>query len=273
MFRPTTRPSRKPTVALRLAATLTVLAVAGAHAAIPPAERGALTALYDATGGDAWTNRSGWRSADGAAFGEVGSECAWFGVTCDPDGAHVVGVALAGNGLSGVLPDLSALAALEVIDLSRNQLTPGPIPAWLGSLPQLRTLDLEGTRRRGAIPDLSALGSLTVLRLGNNRGLAPGPVPDWISGLADLAELSLWRTNRTGAVPAWLASKARLEKLDLYDNDLAGELPAWLGDLTALSYLNLSSNRFSGAIPPELGSLSNLTRLDLDGNQLGGAIP
>ena len=47
-----------------------------ATAAIPTAERDALVALYNATGGDGWHDNSGW-------LGNAGSECSWSGIWCD----------------------------------------------------------------------------------------------------------------------------------------------------------------------------------------------
>ncbi len=40
---------------------------------IPQIERDVLTNFYHSTGGDSWTNRSGW-------LGESGTECDWFGI-------------------------------------------------------------------------------------------------------------------------------------------------------------------------------------------------
>jgi Leucine-rich repeat (LRR) protein len=267
------RPFRDATIGYLLLAIVAGTAVRSAGAGIPPAERDALIALYGNTNGAGWTNRTNWRNADGTDFNTPGSECTWFGVTCDAGQTHVVGLALSGNNLSGTVPDLSALAALETLSLARNGFAPAPLPAWLASMPALVTLDFARARVDGTIPDLGALTALEVLRLHNNPGLAAGPVPGWIAELSGLRELSLWSTSRTGPVPAWLASMSQLEYLDLNGNELTGSIPACLGDLTGLTYLNLSWNRLTGPIPPELGALANLTRIDIDGNSLTGTIP
>ena len=49
---------------------------------IPQVEREALIALYNATDGDNWTCNDGW-------LGAPGTECSWYGVTCDTEENYV----------------------------------------------------------------------------------------------------------------------------------------------------------------------------------------
>jgi hypothetical protein len=88
---------------------------------IAAAERAALVALFEATGGPAWTHRVGW-------LGPPGTECRWHGVDCGPpDDAQSFGVIrldLMNNNLRGVLPEaLAGLNHLKSFDLHGNQLT------------------------------------------------------------------------------------------------------------------------------------------------------
>jgi hypothetical protein len=88
-------------------------------------ERAVLIALYDATGGPHWANRSGW-------LGVSGTECEWHGVACVGDAqATVVGS----------------------LHLSENNLV-GTIPAELGQLKSLEWLSLVGNRLDGTLPDV-----------------------------------------------------------------------------------------------------------------------
>ena len=84
--------------------------------AVTPTERSALGALYSATVGEDWANKSGWLGA--------GDPCEWFGVTCN-DGA-VVGLDMRtatdeygshiGNSMAGTLPSqLGGAAGLAVL--------------------------------------------------------------------------------------------------------------------------------------------------------------
>ena len=73
--------------------------------AVPVAneQRAALVALYHATGGAGWTQNDNWLSRQPLAD--------WHGVVTDAKG-HVTELRLANTGLSGPVPDLSALTSL-----------------------------------------------------------------------------------------------------------------------------------------------------------------
>src|SRR4051794_38992837 len=66
-------------------------------AAIPQSQRDALIAIYDATGGDQWTNHNGWK-------GPAGTECSWYGINCNTAGDTVTALSLEANNLRGTLP-------------------------------------------------------------------------------------------------------------------------------------------------------------------------
>ncbi len=273
---------------------LTVLAaVVGvylpADAAIPAAERTALLDLYTSTTGAGWTNSTNWNGA-------AGTECTWYGVTCDAGVTHVTAISLNSNNLVGPLPasignfsslqslmlygnqltgaipaELGSLTSLQDISLNYNQLT-GAIPAALGSLTSLLYLDLRGNQLTGAIP--AALGSLTSLwYLGLNNNQLSGAIPAELGSLTSLQYLLLNSNQLTGAIPAALGNLTSLQYLYLYSNQLSGAIPAELGSLTSLQYLYLSINQLTGAIPAELGNLTSLQYLFLNNNLLTGAIP
>ena len=97
-------------------------------------DRDALVALYNATGGENWTNNGNWLS-DGPLDD-------WHGVTADSSG-RVVRLSLSFNELTGPIPgELGGLSNLESLSLSSNRLT-GPIPGELGSLSNLESLYLS----------------------------------------------------------------------------------------------------------------------------------
>jgi len=56
--------------------------VTTAQAVIPASERQVLIDLYNSTNGANWTNNTGW-------LGAVGTECSWYGITCDSTQSHV----------------------------------------------------------------------------------------------------------------------------------------------------------------------------------------
>ena len=107
------------------------------------ADRAALVALYNATGGANWTIDTNWLT------NEALSE--WHRVETDEDG-RVTALRLVANGLSGEIPaELGNLSNLQILSFSRNTLS-GEIPAELGDLANLEWLYLHRNKLNGEIP-------------------------------------------------------------------------------------------------------------------------
>ncbi len=226
------------------------------------ADRAALVALYDATGGDSWTNNTGWKSND--SLGD------WHGV--NTLNGRVTALSLNNNSLTGSLPtELGNLGRLTSLGLYDNNLT-GSIPAELGNLSNLTGLSLYNNQLSGSIPaDLGQLGSLRSLALSNNQ--LSGIIPTELGQLGSLTTLSLDRNTLTGTIPAELGQLSRLTTLSLHTNSLTGRIPPELGQLSKLTALSLHTNSLTGTVPTELGQLSALTSLRLQSNQLTGELP
>ena len=123
-----------------------------------------LVALYNATGGANWTDNTNWLS------NEALSE--WHGVTTNSDGR------------------------VTRLELNINQLT-GPIPAALGNLTNLRTLNLHGNELTGTIPvELGDLTNLWYLFLSSNE--LTGTIPVELGDLTNLQHLWLFNNMLTG---------------------------------------------------------------------------
>lgn len=245
---------------------------------VPPEERAALEALYNATNGPGWIQK--WNLSSS-------STCLFFGITCT-DG-HVTGISLPSNGLTGTLPsELGQLTYLRSLDLSGNRIQ-GPVPAtpaslvelnlsnnqldngiWTSilSLTSLQSLDLSQNLLEGAIPvGLGNLTSLQSLDLSGNE--IEGPIPTILS----LAELNLSDTAVNSDVWDSLLELTSLQSLELSQVLLAGEIPDGIDRLTSLRSLNLHDTYIWGSIPTEIGNLPNLRKLDLSDNYLSGQIP
>lgn len=76
---------------------------------------------------------------------------------------------LDGNSFSGKLPDMSGLTSLQIVHLENNQLT-GPLPPYLGTLPNLIELNIENNSFTGEIPP-QLLSAKIKFKYGNNIGL------------------------------------------------------------------------------------------------------
>ena len=127
----------------------------------------------------------------------------------------------------------------------------GSVPAVLGQLDALQTLDLAFSIVRGEIPgELGRLSNLVTLNLGNTA--LSGNIPTQLGQLTALRTLRLNFAFLEGPVPTELGQLATLEVLDLSTNRLNGTVPAELADLTSLHTLYLAGNRFTGCVPASL---------------------
>jgi hypothetical protein len=118
--------------------------------------RFALAAIYYATGGNQWTQTTGWLTQAPICDG-------WYGVLCNSKG-FVTEVELRGNNLTGEIPvALILLPALKVLWLDNNELA-GPLASDLFlELPTLEFLYIQNNNLNGPIPD-------TLLSNGNKLG-------------------------------------------------------------------------------------------------------
>lgn len=220
---------------LRWLGLICLFATGLANAGIPAAEREVLLNLYTGTNGAGWKVHTNWNGA-------AGTECAWFGVTCDSPQEHVVNIELPGNNLSGSLPALTALSSLETVDVSTNQLS-------------------------GGIPPLIDLTNLQNFYAYDNQ--LSGNIPP-LAGLTQLGYFYVYGNQLTGPIPA-LTDMPTLCHFNVGDNQLTGGIPG-LAQLTALVVFNVKNNQLDGILPP-LAGLSNLSLFNVGGNRLTGTVP
>lgn len=202
---------------------------------------------------------------------------------------------LGSNNLHGGVPaTVGNCTRLVTLDLSRNPLLGGEIPAHLGNLKNLKSLQMAGSNLNGTIPqamnsflvvaqiDLSDnrlsgdipfanLGNLTVLHLQNNR--LEGDFVSRVSGFPVLASLDLRNNLLSGSVPDAIGGVQLRSGLWLGGNQLSGRIPDGLGQLTLVQQIDLSANRFTGSIPDAIRTCLSLTQLNVSYNNLNGTLP
>ncbi|MBN2650503.1 MAG: cadherin domain-containing protein [Prolixibacteraceae bacterium] len=257
----------------------------------------ALKALYNATDGDNWFNRTGWENINTTATkDDVTTE--WFGIKEIKDG-HLTKISFRGvdNNLSGQLPpEIGNLVWLFELSLSDNHLS-GTLPEEIGNLANLDHLGLGSNNISGPLPaSFSALVNLRSLSLSYNPLNCDFP-SEILAGLSNIRRMDLYYCGLSGTLGNVFASIPKLEALDITGNQISGEIPASINELTSLVevhfdenqlsgslpsiegsvasiyYLTFSDNQFTGSIPPTYGNFYKIRTLNLDHNQLSGTIP
>ena len=251
-------------------ATMTLIAWLGfaspCQAIVPASERVALINFYNSANGDTWLNNTGWKSASG-------SECSWYGVSCqtnpsDPNGAaqNVIGIDFpTANNLTGTLTPLSPFPFLKSFTVNNNALT-GSIPA-LSSLSNLQYFSINSNQLTGPIPAIKDLGALQIFDVSINQ--LSGSIPE-LSGLPVLRSFNANFNQLSGAIPA-LSGLTSIEIFSVQGNALAGSIPS-LNGLTTLIAFDISRNQLTGTIP-RLSDLSRLAAFAAGNNRLSGSIP
>lgn len=275
---------------LALAAALAPLGL------VKTAQRDALVALYEATGGANW-NRSYaaqvlWNGTAQKTYGgnlnwdvrllsDGGSDpCSrrqqWYGVGCDDacdesrDGAScfhgdIVSLDLPWNALAGTVPPsvLATLTELTMLDLSHNTVS-GTIPTEIGRLSLLDEVRLKDNSLSGTIPT-------QVQTIGTNV-----PRDQYMYHLDDV-DCSLPRHDphpgyhRSAPLPCTYAGRtgAGPRTFDVGNNRLNGTLPTTMGALANLRVVDVSHNNDLGGVC----CTDEYTRLDRHFYDYSTAVP
>ena len=188
----------------------------------------------------------------------------WEGVTME--NGRVVELELEGFGLTGAVPaEIGRLNALRTLNLGYNQMT--SLPAEIGQLTSLRELKLDDNQLTSVPAVIWQLAALRQLDLSDNQLTS---LPAEIGQLTALVKLNLGGNcggNRLTSVPVEIGQLTLLEHLDLSDNQLTC-LPAEIGQLTSIRELFLGGNQLR-SLPAEIRQLTSLmTWLDLGKNLL-----
>ncbi|KAF7133118.1 hypothetical protein RHSIM_Rhsim09G0176100 [Rhododendron simsii] len=194
--------------------------------------------------------------------------CEWDAVTCSRKHQRVVILDLRGKSLSGIIsPFLGNLSFLRHLYLQNNRFQ-GKIPLELGRLFRLEYLNISrNSLLEGEIPaDLPT--SLSVVDLSHNDLV--GKIPASFGSLSNLTSLDLYSNNLVGGIPPYLGNLSLLRFVDLGKNSLTGTIPHSLPNLWAFA---ISGNKLSGTVPPSLYNISTLEQLFIAGNPLTGSLP
>jgi hypothetical protein len=214
----------------------------------------------------AWLERQ-WGFPGGIASQNFAERCRY------DDEGHLIALDLTFRHISFLPPEMGQLRHLRTLRLwgSLSSVPPGQVPgalpAEIGLLTALETLDLRRNTLSTLPAEITQLTQLHTLALGENDFRS---FPRELLHLPALCKLFLQgnRWNRTGlsALPPEIGLLSTLEVLDLEENHLT-ELPAEIGQVRRLKSLNLRSNQLS-QLPSEIGQLAALRELYLGYNHL-----
>uniref|UniRef100_M8BEM7 non-specific serine/threonine protein kinase n=1 Tax=Aegilops tauschii TaxID=37682 RepID=M8BEM7_AEGTA len=166
--------------------------------------------------------------------------------------------------------EIGTLMDLKYLQLDGNNLS-GPLPPELCAGGMLKRLTAFGNNLKGPLP-LSLLNckSLVRVRLESNQ------IEEDISEMGvypNLVYMDMSSNKLFGQLSYHWGGCHNLTMLRISNNNLTGEIPTSLGQLSQLGILDLSSNKLEGEIPSALGNLRELFNLSLAENLFHGSIP
>jgi Leucine-rich repeat (LRR) protein len=155
--------------------------------------------------------------------------------------------------LSGHLVSFPVENRLEMLDLKGTNFSDG-FPASIVNLKSLSylTLTTQGTSKH--LPFVGKLPSLGTLVLqGSSSGLQK-PQFSWIGDLTHLTSLLIDNYNFSEPIPSWIGNLTELMSLRLSMCSLYGPIPPWIGNLTQLSSIDFTGNYLTGELHNEFYS-------------------
>ena len=168
-------------------------------------------------------------------------------------------LSLRSMGLTSLPAEIGQLVKLFTLNISNNQIR--ALPIEIGQLGKLCTLDISLNQLRALPAEIGELGNLLSLDVHNNQ-LQVLPIE-----FCQLANLLFFRAsgNQIQALPEGFGRFVDLRILDIGNNGLQ-VLPAEIGQLK-INYLNICSNQLQ-ALPSCLARLPSSSEIHADDNRL-----
>jgi len=223
-----------------------------------------LQGIYDETGGDHWTNNTGWMTN--------ASHCEWYGILCDDDG-HVIELKLKSNNITGEYPSdfLSKLYKLKTLDLADNNLW----GTMAGTYDPYDYNDDDWGSWAAIEIDRSIffnLRELTHVDLSQNN--LSGEVDVLFAPALEHVNFSHNNFTSINSFKTFKRSHGTLRICDLSFNSIQQEASKFLKNMPPnLEQLFLSNNLIERNLPKSLESLAYLRQFSIGFNRLSGELP
>jgi Leucine-rich repeat (LRR) protein len=258
-------------------------------------EASTLKALYHATGGDSWKERTNWLDNSKPI-------CSWHGIKCqggNVDNSTVTEIDLGDNNVVGTMPSaIWELPYLTRLDLKENtglfigfenikkakklemlylsDVDIGHVNG-IGGAPALKELHLTSNELTGTFPDeLFNLGS-TLEQLFIAYNSFSGPLSTKFGRFAKLTDFYAYDNEFTGTIPEEMTKLEKLENFVVAENKLSGTIPDGFSNMPSLklfsAYRRLKNGPTLTGPLPSFSNCPQLQGLYLDYNQLSGTIP
>ena len=157
------------------------------------------------------------------------------------------------NDLTGTFSDnYTRLTNLKNLYINNNKNLQGTLPASIGNLKDLESINIAQTKFSGTIP--VELGQCTNLKniMAWDNDLS-GEIPDFWDKLPNVGVVQFYgNPGITGPIPPTMGTLKKATGIQLKDCNLTGNIPASFGGLEKCINLQLSGNKLSGVVPEEV---------------------
>lgn len=258
-------------------------------------EPSALKALYRATGGESWSERTNWMD-------DSKPICSWHGIKCqggDTDNSTVTEIDLGNNNLIGTMPsviwDLPYLIKLNLKEniglfigfdnikkakqletLYISNVDIGHVNG-IGGAPKLKELHLTSNELTGTFPDELFNLASTLEQLFMAYNSFSGPLSTKFGRFSKLTDFYAYDNDFTGTIPTEMAKLKKLQNFVVAENKLSGTIPSGFNNMPALklfsAYRRLKNGPTLTGPLPSFSNCPQLQGLYLDYNQFSGTIP
>ena len=157
------------------------------------------------------------------------------------------------NDLTGTFSDkYTQLTNLKNLYINNNKNLLGSLPASIGQMKALESINIAQTQFSGPIPvELGQCSALKNIMAWDNK--LSGQIPDFWDKLPNVGVIQFYgNPGITGPIPPTMGTLKKATGIQLKECNLTGNIPASFGGLEKCGNLQLNGNKLSGVVPAEV---------------------